>query len=133
VFVGDVPDKLREIYAVVLEAHDAAVAIMRPGIRSHTVDATARAIIDAAGYGEEFRHSLGHGVGLEVHEKPGLTRKPKAGRGVVLRKNMIITAEPGIYLEGIGGVRIEDDILLTSHGCERLNSLPRKLEQMILQ
>ena len=133
VFTGDVPEKMREIYDVVLRAHDAAVAVMRPGVRCHTVDAIARKIIKVAGYAKEFRHGLGHGIGLEVHERPGFGPKPEVGKGVPLRKNMIMTVEPGVYIEGVGGVRIEDDILLTTAGHERLTRLPRKLERMILR
>ena len=133
VFVGSVADKLREIYAVVLAAHDAAVAVVKAGVRCHTVDAAARAVIADAGYAEEFRHGLGHGFGLEIHEWPGFSKKPKDGSGITLRRNMLMTVEPGVYLEGIGGVRIEDDVLVTSDGCERLNRLPRKLERMVLR
>ncbi len=133
VFAGTVPDKLREIYELVLRAHDAAVAIMRPGVRCHTVDTAARKVIGEAGYAEAFRHGLGHGIGLEIHERPGLAAKPKTGPGTALRKNMLITVEPGVYVEGIGGVRIEDDILITGTGHERLNQLPRTLDRMILR
>ena len=133
VFTGAASDTMREIYDVVLRAHDAAVAAMRPGVRCHTVDGIARKIVKDAGYAKEFRHGLGHGIGLEVHERPGFGGRPKNGSGVPLKKNMIMTVEPGVYLEGTGGVRIEDDILLTARGQERLNSLPRALERMILR
>ena len=131
VFVGSVPPKLRELYAIVLEAHDAAVAAMRPGVRAHTIDRVARGLIRAAGYGEAFRHGLGHGLGLDVHEWPGFGKRQ--GTAIALKKNMVLTVEPGIYLNGIGGIRIEDDILVTADGHERLNSLPRRLERMILR
>ena len=133
VFTGGVSDTMRQVYDVVLRAHDAAVAAMRPGVRCHTVDAIARKIVKDAGYAKEFRHGLGHGIGLEVHERPGFGGKPKDGRGIPLRKNMIVTVEPGVYLEGVGGVRIEDDILLTPRGHERLNALPRALDRVVLQ
>ena len=131
VFVGSVPPKLGELYSIVLAAHDAAVAAMRPGVHAHTVARIARGIIAEAGYGEEFRHGLGHGIGLEVHESPGFGKA--GGKGVPLRRNMVMTVEPGIYLDGVGGIRIEDDILVTADGRERLNSLPRALERMILR
>ncbi len=133
VFVGAVHETMREIYEVVRKAHDAAVALMKPGVRCYTVDAAARKIINDAGYAKEFRHGLGHGIGLEVHERPNFGGKPKTGRGRALRKGVVITVEPGVYLEGLGGVRIEDDILVTANGHERLNSLPRALNRMVLR
>jgi len=131
VFVGSVPPRLREVYHLVLAAHDVGVAAMRPGVRTYSVDTVARGLIRAAGYEKEFRHGIGHGIGLQVHEGPGFGKG--AGRGTPLRKNMVVTVEPGIYLDGIGGIRIEDDILITADGHQRLNSLPRTLERMILR
>ncbi len=131
VFVGHVPPRLREIYGIVLEAHDAAVAAMRPGVHAHTVNAIARKIVADAGYGREFRHGLGHGLGLETHEYPSFGKA--AGKAVPLRKNMVMAVEPGIYLDRIGGIRIEDDVLVTADGHERLNSLPRRLGRVILR
>lgn len=131
VFVGDVPAKFREMYAIVLEAHDAAVDAMRPGVQVRSLDRIARGVIVRAGHGEAFRHGLGHGIGLEVHEP--LRSGTAPGRPDRLRKHMVMTIEPGIYFDGIGGVRIEDDILVTADGHERLNSLPRSLNRMIVR
>ncbi len=133
VFVESVPERFVKIYETVLAAHDAAADAMRPGVMCHSIAKIARKIIDAAGYGDQFPHGLGHGVGLEVHERPNFGGKPKKGRGKPLRRNMIVTVEPGIYFAGVGGVRIEDDVLVTVDGHERLNSLPRKLRSMILR
>ena len=132
VFVRSVPEPLRRIYDIVLEAHDAAVELMAPRVRCHTIDAAAREVIRRAGYAKEFRHGLGHGVGLEIHEFPRLAGKPKTGPGTPLKPGMIITVEPGVYLQEIGGVRIEDDILVTKNGYERLNRLSRSLDEAIL-
>jgi Xaa-Pro aminopeptidase len=132
VFTGGVPEALAPIYQLVLDAHDSAVAKMRPGVRSYTVNEAARGLIDAAGYGKEFRHGLGHGLGLETHEPLGFGKRPTSGTGMILKRGMVLTVEPGVYLEGIGGVRIEDDILVTPVGHERLNTLPRDLASMIL-
>ena len=87
------------------------------------VDATAREVIDNCGYGQYFIHGLGHGVGLSVHEAPSLSSKSND----VLREGNVITIEPGIYVPGVGGVRLEDMIVVTKHGCERLNHLERIL------
>ena len=92
------------------------------------MDAAARRVIEQAGYGDKFVHSLGHGLGRKVHESPGLGRKAKQR----LRAGMVVTIEPGIYLPGVGGVRIEDDILITRGGCRRLTSLPRDVNAMRL-
>jgi Xaa-Pro aminopeptidase len=88
------------------------------------VDAAARAVITAAGHGEQFGHGTGHGVGLDVHEAPWLGRT----RGDPLVAGMICTVEPGIYVEGLAGVRIEDTVLVTETGCERLTSYPKELQ-----
>jgi len=88
------------------------------------VDAAARAVIEAAGYGEKFGHGTGHGVGLDVHEAPGLGRT----RGDPLAAGMVCTVEPGIYIEGLVGVRIEDTVLVTESGCERLTAFPKELQ-----
>ena len=108
----------RKVYSVVREANRAAVAAARPGITGRALDKVARDVIAKAGFGKCFGHSLGHGVGYDVHEAPLLSRKGK----MVLKPGMLVTIEPGIYLEGNLGVRIEDLILITEDGCEVLSS-----------
>jgi Xaa-Pro aminopeptidase len=129
VFTGRIPPKLAEIHQVVVCAQGAALAAIRSRIGCKTADASARGVIERAGYGREFVHGLGHGIGRQVHEAPALTRFSK-GR---LRAGMIVTVEPGIYLPGIGGVRIEDDVQVTSDGCRKLSALPRALSAMVLR
>lgn len=116
--------KIREIYGIVLEAKNAATAAIRPGVRCIDVDAVARGIIERAGYGDRFGHGLGHGIGLDIHEGPRLSKTSRE----TLREGMIVTVEPGIYLPGVGGVRIEDDVLVTSRGRENLCSLPTDID-----
>jgi Xaa-Pro aminopeptidase len=124
VAAGEPAAGLREIYEVVREAQEAGLAAVRAGAHGRDdVDAAARAVIAAAGYGERFGHGTGHGVGLEVHEAPGLGRT----RGDVLAAGMVCTVEPGIYIEGLTGVRIEDTVLVTKHGCERLTTSGKEL------
>lgn len=118
--VGDPPVELREIYDVCLRAQRAAVAAVRPGIACAELDAVARDIIAGAGYGDRFGHGLGHGVGIEIHEAPRLGRNATG----TLTSGMAITIEPGIYLEGLGGVRIEDLVLVTDDGAEVLSHAP---------
>ena len=128
VFVGKIPPKLGEMYEVVRRAQAAAIGSIRPGRRGSAIDAVARKVIADAGYGEQFVHSLGHGLGRQVHEAPGLGRKVKS----LLRAGMVVTVEPGIYVPGLGGIRIEDDVLVTPGGCRRLTSLPRTIDAMRL-
>jgi len=115
--------KSKKIYRVVLEAQRAALAAVHPGAKASDVDAAARDIIEHAGYGKFFGHGTGHGVGLEVHEKP--TISPRSGD--ILDPGMIFTVEPGIYLENFGGVRIEDMVLVTKRGKENLSHRVPKL------
>ncbi|MEM8739064.1 MAG: Xaa-Pro peptidase family protein [Planctomycetota bacterium] len=129
VALGSMKPKMREIYRVCLDAQLAGIAAVRPGVRLTEVDAAARAVIDAAGYGAHFGHGLGHGIGLEIHEAPRLS--PLAGDGV-LRPGQVVTVEPGIYLPGQGGVRIEDDVLVTAAGYRVLTDLPKSLESAII-
>jgi Xaa-Pro aminopeptidase len=122
---GEPAAELRAIYGVVLEAQLAGLAAVRAGAHGRDdVDAAARAVIDAAGYGERFGHGTGHGVGLEVHEAPALGRT----RGDRLEAGMICTVEPGIYVEGLVGVRIEDTVLVGADGGERLTTYPKELQ-----
>ena len=121
--VGDVDEELELIYSIVKEANAAARAIIRPGIEAQEVDAAARQVIEKAEYGEYFIHRTGHGLGLEIHEPPYIVE----GNELTLQPGMTFTVEPGIYLPGRGGVRIEDDVLVTEDGCETLTTLPREL------
>jgi Xaa-Pro aminopeptidase len=123
VAVGEPSDKLKEIYQIVLDAQVMAVEKIGPGMTGIEADAIARDFIKSKGYGEAFGHSTGHGIGLEVHEAPGLSFKSQT----VLEPGMAVTVEPGIYLSGIGGVRIEDDILITESGNERLTHSTKEL------
>ncbi len=104
-----------------------SMAAVRPGVRNHKLDKIARGILEDAGY--ELRHGLGHGIGLQIHEQPRLT----AGPAKPLKRNMIITIEPGIYINGVGGVRLEDDVLVTAEGHKNLCSLPTAMDRMILR
>ena len=116
------PDKLQwERYNLVLKAHEAVAQRMQPGMRASEADALARRVIEDAGYGANFGHSLGHGVGLEIHEGPGLSPRDET----ILEPGMIITVEPGIYISGWGGIRIEDMYVITSGGCEGLTKSPK--------
>jgi Xaa-Pro aminopeptidase len=120
---GDLPDELARAYDVCREAQAAAVAGIRPGQTGRDADAIARAPIAAAGFGKEFGHGLGHGLGMDVHEAPAL--RPESSD--VLEPGMVVTVEPGIYLAGRGGVRIEDLCVVREHGLEVLTSFPREL------
>jgi Xaa-Pro aminopeptidase len=122
---GKISPKLRKIYAIVLEAQLTAIRAIRPGIPCEEVDRIARDIIAKAGYGKRFGHGLGHGTGLDIHEAPRFSQ----GQKTVLKAGMIVTVEPGIYLPGWGGVRIEDDVLVTREGHEVLSSVPNQLEE----
>ncbi|MFS0575157.1 Xaa-Pro peptidase family protein [Sporosarcina sp. 179-K 3D1 HS] len=123
VAVGNPSAKLREIYEVTLAAQELALEKIQPGMTGVEADAIARDYIKSKGYGEAFGHSTGHGIGLEVHEGPMLSFRSEA----VLQTNMTVTVEPGIYLPGIGGVRIEDDIRITETGNERLTLSTKEL------
>jgi Xaa-Pro aminopeptidase len=119
----DLDPRDREIYALVLHAQEASLAAVRPGPTGREIDAVARGIIDAAGHAEHFGHGLGHGVGMEVHEGPRLSRQGETA----LVPGHIVTIEPGVYVPGAGGVRIEDLAVVTQEGHEVLNTLPKDL------
>lgn len=122
VAVGTPSEEMRRVYNAVLEAEEAAVAAVRPGVTGGELDALARGILERHGLGEAFAHSLGHGVGLNVHEGPGLRK----GSEDVLEPGMVVTIEPGAYLPGVGGVRIEDLVLVTEGGHEVLSRTPKE-------
>jgi Xaa-Pro aminopeptidase len=129
VSVGEPSEEVRRLYAAVLAAHQAAIAALGPGVEASAVDRAARAVLEQAGLGEAFGHGTGHGLGLDVHEEPRLSRTiaGTSPPSCPLRPGMVVTIEPGAYLPGWGGVRIEDDVVVTSQGCEVLTSVPRDL------
>lgn len=121
--IGPISDELRQIYDTVLRAQLAGVEGIRAGITGIEADALTRDIIKEAGYGEYFGHSTGHGLGMEVHEAPGLSFRSDT----VLEPGMVVTIEPGIYINGVGGCRIEDDVVITEDGCYLLTQSPKEL------
>jgi Xaa-Pro aminopeptidase len=125
---GKISPKFERVYNVVLEAQAEAIAAIRPGVLAHDVDQVARTVITKAGYGRRFRHGLGHGLGILVHEAPRLSVKSQT----ILTPGMVVTVEPGIYVPGWGGVRIEDDVLVTRTGCEVLTHVPKRLEDVVV-
>lgn len=124
VAVGAVSEEQRAVYETVLAAQQAALSVLRPGLSGAEGDAAARRIIEQAGYGDCFGHGTGHGVGVEIHEEPRLS--PCADREV-LRVGNVVTVEPGIYIAGRFGVRIEDMVLITDNGCRNLTHAPKEL------
>lgn len=126
---GKLSSKLDKIYNIVLKAQLAAIDKIKPGVSMDVVDSAARGLIAKSGYGKKFGHGLGHGFGLQIHENPRIS----PGNTDLIQAGMVITIEPGIYLPGWGGVRIEDDILVTSDGHRVLTSTPKNLEEMVVQ
>jgi Xaa-Pro aminopeptidase len=124
---GDIDPRDGQVYAVVLQAQEAALAAVRPGPRGREVDAVARSIIDAAGHAEHFGHGLGHGVGLDVHEGPRLSKQGETA----LAAGMVVTVEPGVYVPGAVGVRIEDLVIVTDDGAEVVSSLPKEMQFVV--
>ncbi|MFD0674709.1 M24 family metallopeptidase [Cohnella sp. GCM10027633] len=121
--VGEVPDEAKRIYAAVLDANRRAIEAIRPGATLGSLDRAAREAIEAAGYGPYFMHRLGHGLGMDIHEYPsvhGLNEDK-------VRAGMAFTVEPGVYVPGVGGVRIEDDVVATEDGVDVLTSFPKEL------
>jgi Xaa-Pro aminopeptidase len=129
--IGAPAPRMRELYGIVLEAQLAAIDAIRPGRTCAEIDSVARDIIAAAGYGEQFAHGLGHGLGLDIHEPPFFNQDSTPG--VRLAPGMVMTVEPGIYLPGTGGVRIEDDILVTEGGCRVLTGFPRQPADAVIE
>ncbi len=122
---GKIPPKFSKMAETVLAAQQAAIEAMRPGVMVSQIDSIARAVIEKQGMGKQFNHGLGHGIGLDIHEAPRLGKNQDRP----LEVGMIVTVEPGVYFPGFGGVRIEDDILITRDGHEVLSNLPRTLEE----
>jgi Xaa-Pro aminopeptidase len=125
---GKVSREFETAYTTVLEAQRRAIAAIRPGVEARAIDEAARSVIDDAGFGPCFNHSVGHGIGRDVHEAPilrNVTQTP-------LEPGMVVTVEPGVYFPEWGGIRIEDDVLVTESGCEVLSTLPRSLDSMAL-
>jgi len=123
---GRADAETKRVYSTVLDAQEAALEGIRAGVSCAEADALARRVIERAGYGERFVHSLGHGVGLEVHEIPRLSKDSD----VVLKRNMVVTVEPGIYVPGWGGVRIEDMVVVGEEGCVNLTGAPKTLFEL---
>ena len=123
VAIGHVTEEMDKVYHIVLDAQRAGIAAARAGVSGSDVDAAAREVIGRAGYGEYFGHSFGHGVGVEIHETPGASSAWKEPLPV----NAVISAEPGIYLPGRFGVRIEDVIVIKEGGCEDIHRAPKEL------
>ena len=121
--LGEATEKHREIYGIVKEAQELAVSAAKAGVSCKELDAIPRNIIDKNGYGEYFNHGTGHGLGLEIHTQPRLSKLSEQ----VVQVDNVVTVEPGIYLPGWGGVRIEDDIIIEKDGCEVLNTTSREL------
>jgi Xaa-Pro dipeptidase len=124
--VGDVDPEFRTMFEAVKAANAAARAAARPGVTCAAVDAAARQVIAAAGYGDFFTHRVGHGLGLEGHETPSMHGEDQ----LLLKPGMTFTIEPGIYLPDRGGLRIKDDVVITAEGCESLGSYPREWQEL---
>lgn len=127
-FLGEPDPQLKEIYHIVLKAQTSAINLIRPGITAKEIDLAAREVIEKAGYGEFFIHRLGHGIGLDIHEYPKIHQQNVD----ILEEGMVFTIEPGIYLPNLGGVRIEDDVVVTKEGAKVLNNYPKDYESMII-
>lgn len=125
--IGEISDSLRNVYETVKAANAAGRAAGQPEIEAGEIDKAARAVIEAAGYGNYFTHRTGHGLGMEGHETPYMF----GGNTQMLNTGMVYTVEPGIYLPGKGGVRIEDDVVVTTVGCESLSDFPRELKILV--
>jgi len=121
--LGNVSKEMLKVYQIVYDAQRLGVDAVKSGISTKKLDGIVRDYINKAGYGEFFTHSLGHGVGLNVHELPYVSYK----NDYILRENMVITVEPGIYIKGKGGVRIEDTVVVKKNGCKRLTLSPKKM------
>ena len=123
VVIGKPAKKQKMVYQAVKEAHDKAMNAVRPGMKAHTIDVVARGVLEQAGLGHYFGHGTGHGVGLAVHEEPRIAPNQEA----IIEKDMVFTIEPGVYIPGWGGVRIEDTVRVTRGGCEPVSSVSKEL------
>lgn len=128
VVTGKVTPKFESVYRSVLASQERAIAAIRPGRTARDIDAEARSSLKDAGFGDFFTHSLGHGIGMDIHELPFFGREPD----IELRPGMVLTIEPGVYLPDWGGIRIEDDILVTPEGAEVLTGIPKDLDSVRL-
>ncbi len=128
IITGSISSKFRRMYEIVKIAQEKAIEAIRPGIEAREVDRVARGSIEQAGVGAKFNHGLGHGFGLQVHES--IRVSPQSNQQ--LKPGMVLTVEPGVYLPGWGGIRIEDDVLVTKQGCEVLSSVPKQIESGIV-
>lgn len=128
IFIRRIPPRFKRVYQAVLDAQLQAIDAIRPGKPLRDVDAVARKCLKKAGLEKKFTHGLGHGIGLDIHEQPALGPRGKR----LLEPGMVITIEPGVYLPGVGGVRIEDDLLVTEQGGRLLSGLSKSLESMII-
>ncbi len=129
VFYGEPSARHAEIYDLVNEANRVAYEAVRPGVSCGELDSIARKVIEDGGYGDHFIHRLGHGIGLQIHEHPYLVQ----GNELELEAGMTFTIEPGIYIVGEVGVRVEDTVVCTAGGCERLTRLTRELTSYIIK
>jgi Xaa-Pro aminopeptidase len=126
VYLGQAPAEVRRWYKAVDQAQQAAIEILRAGVAAGRVDQAARRVLERSRLGKYFVHSTGHGLGIEVHETPRIGRRQKQE----IRAGSVVTIEPGIYVEGVGGIRIEDDVAVLSTGIEVLTSAPRGLLEL---
>ena len=130
VSLGPPSSEARRLYTAVYDAQQTAIAAIGPGVESSAVDAAARDVLEARGLGEVFGHGTGHGLGLDVHEAPRISRDRADVASVPLVPGMVLTVEPGAYVPGFGGVRIEDDVVVTETGCEVLTTVSRELRAL---
>ena len=128
VFIRRIPPRFRRMYADVLAAQEAGIRAIRAGVRACDVDRAARRSLKQVGMDKYFAHGLGHGLGLDIHEPPRVAMKMEEP----LRPGTVVTVEPGVYLPGVGGVRIEDDVVVTQDGCRVLTHLPKDIESMVV-
>ncbi len=129
--LGAASAALRRLFDAVEEANQAAIARVRPGVRPSAIDAAAREVLEKHGLGASFGHGTGHGLGLEIHEDPRVGREIAGLPDEPVEPGMVFTIEPGAYVEGLGGVRIEDDVLVTAGGCEVLTDAPKRFEVQV--